>query len=137
MTGRIRPSFLRNIPVLVFFLGGGLFGVLVDDVPVIVRVFGVVFIATVIPFTVLLLTTWFEFGDEVRVSMLGRVQEFRAGESTLRMHPLAVGFFGESTAVELRSGEGRRTMSLAVFSPDDRELIKRELRSRFKVTSTG
>lgn len=138
MNGRVRPSFLRNVPVLAFCLLGGFFGLLVDDFPTIGRIFGLMFAVAFVPFAVLLLTTWFDFGDDmVRSSTLGRVREFHVGESTLRMHPLAVGFFGESTAVELRSGEVRRTVSLAVFSPADRELIKRELRSRFKVASTG
>ena len=112
--------------MLAFCLLGGL----VDDVPVIVRVFGIMFAAALIPFLLLLLTTWFEFGDGVvRTSVLGRVRSFRVGESTFKMHPLAVGYFGKSTAVELRSADARRTVSLAVFRPDDRELIKRELRT--------
>lgn len=128
---RVRPSLLRNIPALVFCLLGGLVGIFVDDFPAIGRVFGLMFAAGFIPFLLLLLTTWFEFGDGVvRTSVLGRVRSFRAGESTFTLHPLAVGFFAESTAVELRSARARRTVSLAVFSPDDRELIQRELRTR-------
>jgi len=49
---------------------------------------------------VLLLTTWFEFADNmVRTSVIGRLCEFRVGETTLRVNPPALGFLGESTAV--------------------------------------
>jgi hypothetical protein len=137
MSDRIRPSVLRNLPALVFCLGAGLFGILVDNVPVIVMVFGAIFLAAFVLYAALLLTTWLEFGEEVRVSTWGRKMAFRAGESTLRLKPLPVGFFGETTAIELRSADGRFALSLAIFRPGDQERIKRELRRRFKADTSS
>lgn len=100
--------------MLAFCLVGGLFGVLVDDVPAIGRVFGLMFAAALIPFLLLLLTTWFRILQRRRAHLgIGPGALISRRGVNLQAAALAVGYFGKSTAVELRSAAARRTVSLA------------------------
>ena len=138
MGARVRPAVLGNVPALAFCVGAGLVGVLVKDAPTVVRVFGIVLGVAAILYVWVLFTTWFQFGDdEAQVSTLGRVREFRVGETTLRLHRFSMGFFAEQTGVELQSGNAHLTVPLAVFSRKNRALIERELRARFSAASTN
>jgi len=75
---------------------------------------GLMFAATLTPFLLLLLTTWFRIWQRRRAHLgIGPGALIRVEESTFRLHPLAVGYFGKPTAVELRSAATTRTVSLA------------------------
>ena len=138
MPARIRPAVVGNVPVVAFRVAGGLFAVLVDEVPLVGRLLGAMFAVGLVLYIPLLFTTWFQFDEDVvRVSSLGRVRCFRVGETTLQMYRFSKGFFAEQTAAELRSGDAHLTVALSMFRRKDQVLIERELRARFGVASTS
>lgn len=125
MSEVVRPSLVRSLPVLGFAVAAAV-ALAAGSPPRIVGVACVLLVVGGMVYLALVVSTSVVFGSEgVRVSSLGRTNEFRRSETTIRLHKIPAGFLRSGDALEFKDPNGRMTISLALFGPRSREEILR------------